>query len=313
MTVTSPDAAVGSLVGYALLHTRGQEQDRAEQTAELAGAGCERIFTGDAGHDMLTACLDSMRPGDTLVVPRLDRLSRSLRDLVTTVAGLRRRDIGFVSLHEGLDTTTADGRLVFHVFTALAEFIREVIAAGTRDGQAAAAARGKHPGRPPAMTPERVRHARELLARPENTVSSIARLLGVSRTTIYKYVPEVAAGAITRPAAARYQSRPGRGAVVARRLSGLRGPAAGVVRLPLRLFWSLPGHEFDLADRDMRLWLYQTVLREAATEQDLATYLNGDLLAELWPDLYLPRGVRRAWQDRHPVLADAASAAALCR
>lgn len=91
----------------------------------------------------LVACLDFLHPGDTLVVPSLDRLSRSLHDLITTVADLRRREVGFTSLHENLDTTTPGGRLVFHVFAALAEFIRELIVSGTRDGLAAARARGR--------------------------------------------------------------------------------------------------------------------------------------------------------------------------
>ncbi|MEU3616488.1 recombinase family protein [Streptomyces sp. NPDC006872] len=93
--------------------------------------------------------------------------------------------IGFTSLHESLDTTTPGGRLVFHVFATLAEFIRELIVQGTNEGLDAARARGARLGRPPTMTDEQVRHARDLLARPENTVASIAKLLGVSRNTIY--------------------------------------------------------------------------------------------------------------------------------
>jgi DNA invertase Pin-like site-specific DNA recombinase len=127
-------------------------------------------------------------------VPSLDRLSRSLADLIGIVTTLRRRGIGFKSLHEALDTTTPGGRLVFHVFAALAEFIRELIVEGTREGLDAARGRGARLGRPPAMTAEQIRHARDLLTRPDNTVSSIARLLGVSRATIYKYVPEVTTG-----------------------------------------------------------------------------------------------------------------------
>ncbi|MFI9534140.1 recombinase family protein [Nocardia fusca] len=106
---------------------------------------------------------------------------------------LRRRGIGFRSLHEALDTTTPGGRLVFHVFAALAEFIRELIVDGTHEGLTAARARGQRLGRPPAMSDEQVRQARALLTRPDESVSSIARLLGVSRTTLYKYLPEVGA------------------------------------------------------------------------------------------------------------------------
>ncbi|MET9344925.1 recombinase family protein [Nonomuraea sp. NPDC003804] len=189
-----PAALSGALIGYARVSTRGQLLDR--QLAALAAAGCLRIFADkksgkNAEREELGKTLDYLRPGDTLVVPSLDRLGRSLQDLIAIVAGLRKRGIGFRSLHEALDTTTPGGRLVFHVFAALAEFIRELIVEGTHEGLAAARARGQRLGRPPAMTPEQIQHARDLLTRPNNTVSSIARLLGVSRSTIYKYVPEL--------------------------------------------------------------------------------------------------------------------------
>jgi hypothetical protein len=118
---------------------------------------------------------------------------------------------------------------------------------------------------------------------------------------------------VTTPAdvsGARHQSRPGRRAVVAASLADLRGPAEGTVALPIWLFWSGPDHTFDLADQDMRRWLYQTVLREAGRPEDLTTYLDGDTLIALWPELYLPKGVRQAWEDKHPALRAAAVAAA---
>jgi DNA invertase Pin-like site-specific DNA recombinase len=185
------------MIGYARVSTSGQILDRQEQA--LAEAGCIRIFADklsgkSADRPELAACLDYLRPGDTLVVPSLDRLSRSMADLIEIVSTLRRQGVGFKSLHEVLDTTTPGGRLVFHVFAALAEFIRELIVEGTREGLDAARARGVRLGRPPAMNAEQIQHARDLLTRPDNTVSSIARLLGVSRATIYKYVPEVISG-----------------------------------------------------------------------------------------------------------------------
>jgi hypothetical protein len=97
--------------------------------------------------------------------------------------------------------------------------------------------------------------------------------------------------------------------VVAASLEELRGPAEGVVELPLWLFWSSADRTFDLGDRDIRLWLYQTVLREAGRAEDLAAYLDRDTLIAVWPDLYLPRGVRQAWEDRHPALRAASAAA----
>jgi len=113
----------------------------------------------------LAACLDYLRAGDTLVVPSLDRLSRSLQDLITLVAGLRRRGVGFRSLHEALDNHHPGGRLVFHVFAALAEFIRELIVEGTAKPGRRPRPRPA-PRRPPAMTGEQIRQARDLLTLP---------------------------------------------------------------------------------------------------------------------------------------------------
>ncbi|MFI6573959.1 recombinase family protein [Nocardia fluminea] len=207
-----PIGGGGALVGYGRVSTTGQLLDR--QLAALTAAGCQKIFTDkksgkDTERAELWKCLEYMRAGDTLVVPSLDRLGRSLQDLISIVAGLRKRDIGFRSLHEAIDTTTPGGRLVFHVFAALAEFIRELIVQGTNEGLAAARARGQRLGRPPAMTEEQIRQARAILTRPEETVSSVARLLGVSRSTIYKYVPELS-GPTATPGLSAAMSSEGR-------------------------------------------------------------------------------------------------------
>ncbi|MGA6208582.1 recombinase family protein [Nocardia testacea] len=178
-------------MGYARVSTRDQNLDR--QTRALKAAGCKKTDKKsgkDVEREQLSACLDYMRAGDTLVVASLDRLGRSLPDPISIVADLRRRGIGFRSLHEALDTTNPGGRLVFHVFAALAEFIRELIVDGTHAGLAAARARGQRLGRPPAMSEEQVRQDRVLLTRPDESVSSIARLLGIS---LYKYIPELTA------------------------------------------------------------------------------------------------------------------------
>lgn len=197
----APVGGGGALIGYARVSTKGQNLDR--QLVLLEGAGCQRIFSDkksgkNTEREELWKALDYLRAGDTLVVPSLDRLGRSIQDLISIVAGLRKRGVGFRSLHEALDTTTPGGRLVFHVFAALAEFIRELIIQGTHEGLAAARARGQRLGRPPAMTEEQILHARSMLANPEASISSIAKLLGISRTTLYKYVPELRAG--DRPA-----------------------------------------------------------------------------------------------------------------
>jgi Resolvase, N terminal domain len=147
-----PTVRTGALIGYARVSTSGQLLDR--QQHALAEVGCLRIFADklsgkDADRPELAACLDYLRPGDTLVVPSLDRLSRSLSDLIGIVGTLRRHGVGFTSLHEALDTTPG-GRLVFHVFAALAEFIRELIIeasarAWTPPGPAACASAGPWP------------------------------------------------------------------------------------------------------------------------------------------------------------------------
>ncbi len=107
----------------------------------------------------------------------------------------------------------------------------------------------------------------------------------------------------------RYQARPGRRAIVVTDLADLRGPVHGTVVLPLWLYWSGRSPEFDLDTPFMRRWLYEIVLREAARPQDLTTNLDGGLLIQLWPELYLPRGVRQAWEELHPILRAATAAA----
>src|SRR5512144_2857526 len=121
------------------------------------------------------------RKGDTLVVWKLDRLGRSLRHLVETLAALRDRGVGFRSLQESIDTTTSGGKLVFHVFAALSEFERDLIRERTRAGLEAARARGRSGGRPSVMTVEKLRVARELYDAREHTTAQIAAVLGVSR------------------------------------------------------------------------------------------------------------------------------------
>ncbi len=190
-----PTVLTGALIGYARVSTRDQNLHR--QTDALTEASCLRVFADkksgkDTARPELVAALDFMRPGDTLVVASLDRLSRSLGDLIAMVAELRRRQVGFRSLHEQLDTTTPGGRLVFHVFAALAEFLRELIVEGTREGLEAARARGRVGGRPVVMTPEKIAAARSLL--PEHSISAIARMVGVSRGTLYAHMDAITSG-----------------------------------------------------------------------------------------------------------------------
>jgi DNA invertase Pin-like site-specific DNA recombinase len=300
---------MSDVVGYA--RAAGGGGDLAGLVRALTEAGCERVYTDEqpgrpSGRPQLGVCLDALRPGDTLAVASLDQLGRSQRELFTLVDDVRRRGAGLRSLREGLDTTAPGGEAIFRAFAAIADFGRATISAGTSDGLVAARAGGKRLGRPPALTPEQLREVRALLLRPEHTISSVARELGVSRSTIYKYLPseERAPAAHLAP----YQARPGRLALVIDDLADLRGPVTGLAELPLRLFWSLPDHRFDLDEPDLRRWYYETVLREATRPGDLAANLDGETLVSIWPDLYLPKGVRRGWEEHHPALRSRVSA-----
>ena len=186
------------LLGYARVSTLEQNPDL--QVDELTAAGCWRVWTDHASgaldrRPQLDAVLEQLRPGDTLVVWRLDRLGRSLRHLIEVVTGLDERGVGFRSLRENIDTTTAGGRLVFHLFGALALFEREIIRDRTVAGLTAARARGRVGGRPSKLTAEQVRQARRMYDARELTVEQIGDVLGVSRTSIYR-----ALGKTTTPA-----------------------------------------------------------------------------------------------------------------
>jgi DNA invertase Pin-like site-specific DNA recombinase len=180
------------LLGYARVSTG--EQDLALQLDALTAVGAQRVFSDTASGSLrerpeLARVLDHLRDGqDTLVVWRLDRLGRSLRHLIETIAELERREIGFRSVSEGIDTTSPSGRLIFHIFGALAEFERELIRERTRAGLAAARARGRRGGRPAVMTEHKLRVAREMLATGEHTMAQIAATLGVGRATLYRHL-----------------------------------------------------------------------------------------------------------------------------
>jgi DNA invertase Pin-like site-specific DNA recombinase len=184
-------SGMGHLLGYARVSTTDQHPQL--QVDALTAAGCYRVFTETASgarsdRPVLEQVLDQLRPGDTLVVWKLDRLGRSLRHLVDAVAGLADRGIGFRSLQEAIDTTTPGGKLVFHVFAALAEFERDLIRERTAAGLAAAHSRGRHGGRPSVMTAHRLRVAQEMYASGQYTVAAIATTLGVSRASIYRHL-----------------------------------------------------------------------------------------------------------------------------
>jgi DNA invertase Pin-like site-specific DNA recombinase len=186
------------LIGYARVST--QDQTLALQQDALTQHGCTRVFTdvasgAKAERTGLDEALSFARAGDTLVVWRLDRLGRSLAHLIETVRGLEQRGVSFRSLTEQIDTTTSGGKLIFHVFGALAEFERDLIRERTQAGLAAARARGRNGGRPKALSERQVAMAQKLYADKSNTVADICKTLGVSRATLYRVVRSNAAPA----------------------------------------------------------------------------------------------------------------------
>jgi DNA invertase Pin-like site-specific DNA recombinase len=180
------------LIGYARVSTRDQKPQL--QLDALQEAGCERVFEETASgakrdRPELKAVLDFMRAGDNLVVWKLDRLARSTRQLLETVEALELRGIGLKILTQNIDTTNAGGRLIFTVFSAIAEFEREIIRERTRAGLDAARSRGRTGGRPRALSEKDLKEARALLADSEITVEDVARRLGVGPSTLYRYLP----------------------------------------------------------------------------------------------------------------------------
>lgn len=199
--VPSPAPPSGVLVGYARASVRVPLDG---QLRVLAEAGCTMVFSDGvggrtAGRPELAGCLASLRPGDTLVVPSLERLAGSLHELVGLVADLCAREVGLRSLREGLHTAIGGGRAVSAVFTALAGFVRDAEVQRAQEGRAAARASGQRLGRPPALTPEQVVYARQLLLDPDATVASVARRLGVGRSTVYRHLPELTGRARSSP------------------------------------------------------------------------------------------------------------------
>lgn len=182
----------GYRIGYARVSTL--DQNLALQRDALTEAGCEKIFIEQMSgavtdRPALREALEYARSGDTLIVWKLDRLARSMKQLIETIEGLRLRGIGFRSLTEAIDTTTAQGVLVFHMFSALAEFERALIRERTRAGLAAAKRAGRTGGRPAKLTEDDLDVARTLLANPDITVTDVADRLGVSSATLYRYLP----------------------------------------------------------------------------------------------------------------------------
>ena len=179
------------LIGYARVST--QDQTLNLQKDALEKIGCNKIFTDTASGAKterrgLNEALDYVREGDTLVVWRLDRLGRSLKHLIETISQLNTRKIGFKSLTENIDTTASGGKLIFHIFGALAEFERNLIRERTNAGLQAARARGRKGGRPKSLIGKKAAIAQELYENKTNTIDEICQTLRISRATLYRYI-----------------------------------------------------------------------------------------------------------------------------
>lgn len=186
-----------TLIGYARVSTNEQNLDL--QLDALKAAGCVKTYSdkvsgATTSRPKLDECLSYLREGDTLVVWRLDRLGRSLKHLVTLLGELRKQGVEFKSIHEGIDTNTSTGQLMFGIFGAFAEFERNLMAERTNAGLKAARERGKLGGRPPAVTPEIAPRIVELRNEGRNA-NSIAKELGIGRATVYRYLKTLEAAA----------------------------------------------------------------------------------------------------------------------
>ncbi len=180
-------------IGYARVSTLEQNTDM--QKKALKKAGCEKVLVDKVSGTVakrpgLEKAKELLRKGDTLVVWRLDRLGRSLRDLIEWVRYLEEKGVGLKSLHEAIDTSTPTGKLTFHIFGALAEFERNLICERTQAGLSAARARGRHGGRRKALDAEKRDVAVNLYNEKKMTVGKICKLMGISKPTLYSYIRE---------------------------------------------------------------------------------------------------------------------------
>ena len=180
-------------VGYARVSTH--DQSLSLQVDALERAGCEKICRDQVSgvkteRPGLQEALAYLRPGDSLVVWRLDRLGRSLRHLIDTVTLLEERGIGFQSLQESIDTTTSGGLLVFHIFGALAEFERNLIRERTQAGLQAARARGRKGGRPKSLEGKKVDLLHQLYGERKHSIQELCDILGISKSTLYAYLDQ---------------------------------------------------------------------------------------------------------------------------
>lgn len=194
--LAATEGATRVKIGYSRVSTSDQHPEA--QADRLAADGCERVFTDHgvsgrkASRPEWDRCLEHLREGDTLVTVRLDRMGRSVRNLIEVVTSLEARGVNLRVLDQGIDTSTPTGRFTFHVLSALSEMEADLIRERTRDGLDAARARGRRGGRKAKLTPAQAEQVRKLYAAREMTVAEIGRLFGITRESVYRYLKQAA-------------------------------------------------------------------------------------------------------------------------
>lgn len=178
-------------IGYARVSTADQHLRMQEDA--LKSAGCEEIYSDvisgvKSQRPGLDKALSYAREGDTIVVWKLDRLGRSIQHLIQTITSLIEKKIAFKSLQENIDTSTSGGKLIFHIFSALAEFERDLIQERTQAGLKAARVRGKMGGRPPLLDTRQINRMIEMYDEQKNTVAEICKIYNISRPSFYNYL-----------------------------------------------------------------------------------------------------------------------------
>jgi len=181
-------------IGYCRVSTT--DQSLSLQKDALKNAGCEKIFEdvisgAKSKRPGLSEIIDYARKGDSIVVWRLDRLGRSLKDLIAIVGGLETKGVELMSLHESINTKTSSGKLYFHMFASLAEFERNIISERTKAGLDAARSRGRLGGRPKGLSKSKRKHAVDLYNAKEKSIKEICEIMSISKPTLYKYIDEI--------------------------------------------------------------------------------------------------------------------------
>lgn len=298
-----------SLIGYARVSTRAQNPG--SQEAELSAAGATRVFVDHgessrvADRPQWSACLDHLRPGDTLVIRALDRIAGSEVMAIQTIAQLHDRGLNIRSLTEPeIDTTTPVGGTLFGIVAVFAQLRSDTMRDNTRRGLANARAQGRVGGRPSVMTPERTAEALRMRDAGRSQ-AKIARVLGVGASSIARALAktdEATPRPSSQQAGDRVFFRDHKPYFAPTSLDELRGPVGGVLELPHHVHWG-PQRNVDLDSQGGVLKSYEAALQEGSVD-DQAAIINRDRLLSVWEDLALPDRVRMLWEERFPQLLE---------